>query len=498
MKSRRTDSCRDRSLTGYFSKGSTKWLTAILSLAMLCVSLRAETSPTSTKATPYVSQSEYENAEPKATTIGAGLLGQYDAVTGMAGFYSVWPYFAGMAVILLFASSPLLKHADAPSRAIPARVHTIDGLRGFLAFGVVFHHAAIYHLYLQTGKWELPPSHFYAELGHVGVAMFFMITGYLFWTQMLKAGGKPNLAKLYLGRVFRIVPLYLFLVVVILLTVGVLTQWHLREPPLTLVKQVANWLAGGAVIGGNINGYVNTGQIAAGVTWTLHYEWIFYASLIVTSFFARKFIFGILLPVMGLLVAAPLLQFHPNNLYLTAALMFSAGMSVASAKKVFVARAGRMPQWALSTGFVGCVASVWFFKSVYHTIPILILAVAFALVVFGATLFGVLLSRPAKRLGDISYGVYLLQGPVFFLLFAPPSVRALAIQSAWVHWAVVLIATLALVVVATATHTLIERPGIQAGLWVWSRIAPRRRQSDSEGAFSETTQMADITAPRES
>src|SRR5258708_2116203 len=118
------------------------------------------------------------------------------------GFYSVWPYFTGMAVILLVASTPLLNWADTPPKAVPARVLTMDGLRGFLALGVFFHHAAIYHQYSQTGKWYLPPSRFYADLGPIGVAMFFMVTGYLFWTQMLKAEGKPNLAKLYLGRIF--------------------------------------------------------------------------------------------------------------------------------------------------------------------------------------------------------------------------------------------------------------------------------------------------------
>src|SRR5476651_103111 len=146
-------------------------------------------------------------------------------------FYSVWPYFAGTAVILLLACTPLLKWADTPPTTVPARVHTIDGLRGFLALGVVFHHAAIYHQYLQTGIWDLPPSRFYANLGEVGVAMFFMITGYLFWAQILKAQGRPNLTKLYVGRVFRIIPLYLLLVAAMLLIVGVLTQWHLREPP---------------------------------------------------------------------------------------------------------------------------------------------------------------------------------------------------------------------------------------------------------------------------
>jgi peptidoglycan/LPS O-acetylase OafA/YrhL len=458
-------------------------MTAIRSLAMLCASLNAQASPTNTAATLYLSQHGGETTALRAATIGAGLVGQSDTTAGMSSFYSVWPYFAGMAAILSLASSPLLKMADAPSMKVPARVHTIDGLRGFLALGVVFHHAAFYHLYLQTGKWDLPLC-FYANLGRVGVAMFFMITGYLFWTQMLRAEGKPNLAKLYISRVFRIVPLYLFLVVVVLLTVGVLTQWHLKEPPLRLVQNVAKWLAGGVLKGGDVNGYIGTELISAGVTWTLQYEWIFYASLLVTSFFARNFIFGILLPFMGLLIAAPLLQFHPNEFWLAVVLMFCAGMAVASAKRVFFARPRKMPQWALSTGVVGCLASVWLFDGPYKTIPILMLGVAFALVAFGGTLFGVLLSRPAKRLGNISYGIYLLQGPVLLLMFAPPSIRSFAIESAWVHWAVVLIAVLALVMLSTATHVLIERPGIQAGQWVWARIVSIRQQSDPKTAVS--------------
>jgi peptidoglycan/LPS O-acetylase OafA/YrhL len=393
-------------------------------------------------------------------------------------FYAVWPYFAGMAVVLALASTPLLRWADTPPKAVAARVHAIDGLRGFLALGVVFHHAAVYHQYLQSGQWALPPTRFYADLGPVAVAMFFMITGYLFWTQVLKAQGKLNLPKLYVGRVFRIVPLYLFLAVIVLLTVGVLTRWRLDEPPLALLKHVGRWLAGGVFIGRNVNNYAGTGLVAAYVTWTLSYEWIFYASLLVTSFLARMLIVGTLLPVAGLLMLAPLLQFHPDSIPLAAGLLFCAGMAAASTKNAFGATRLRMPQWVLSTGVVVCVAVVLLlFDSVYSTLPILILGVAFALVVFDATLFGLLLTRPAKRLGDISYGIYLLQGPVLFLAFAPPAARSAATESAWCHWIVVMIAVLALVMLATATHALIERPGIRAGQWLWARIESTGRRS---------------------
>ena len=367
-----------------------------------------------------------------------------------------------MAIILLLAGTPLLKWADTPPKTVPGRVRSIDGLRGLLVLGVLFHQAASYHQFLQTGIWDLPPSRFYANLGQVGVTMFFMITGYLFWAQILKAQGRPNLTKLYVGRIFRIVPLYLFLVVVILVTVGVLTHWHLEQPPRLLVMEVARWLTGGVLGGGDVNNYLDTARISAYVTWTLHWEWLFYASLLVTSFFARGPILGTLLPLVGLLVAAALSQFYQDDFAFAAVLIFCVGMTAASARRVF-AKPLKVPQWVLSTGIVGCLALVLLlFKNVCSTLPILILGVAFVLVMFDGTLFGLLLTRPAKRLGDISYGVYLLQGPIFFLVFASASVRAFANGSAWSYWTVVIIAALALTIVATATHVLIERPGIRA------------------------------------
>ena len=91
-------------------------------------------------------------------------------------------------------------------------------------------------------------------------------------------------------------------------------------------------------------------------------------------------------------------------------------------------------------------------------------------VVTDGTIFGLLLTKGARRLGDISYGIYLLQGPVLFVVFWPAAVRADALSSPWLHWIIVMIAALLLVALATATHVLIEIPGVQAGRWFTSRI----------------------------
>ncbi len=391
------------------------------------------------------------------------------------GFYDRWPYFVGTALIFAFASTPLLRLADLPPTFAPARVQTIDGLRGLLAFGVFFHHAAIYHQYLLTGSWALPPARFYANLGQVGVAMFFMITGHLFWTQMLKARGRPSWLRLYVGRVFRIVPLYLTLASIVLLTVGALTGWHLAESPLSLAKDVGRWLAGGVLVGGNVNA-IQTFAVSAGVTWSLQYEWMFYTSLLVIAPFARRWISGLLLPVMGVLIVTPILLLHPGQMQLVCALMFLVGMATASVEFALAHRLPKTPQWILSTGVVGCLALVLLgFDGIYGALPILILGLALGMVVSGATVYGLLLIRPAKRLGDISYGIYLLQGPVLFLAFAPPVVRARVMGSAWSHWVVVMIAAMVLVMFATVAHGLIERPGIQAGQRVYAMLASLRR-----------------------
>lgn len=391
-------------------------------------------------------------------------------------FYAIWPYVVITIVIVLLAGTPLLRSADLPPTIVPARVQTIDGLRGFLAFGVFFHHAAIYHQYLLTGGWALPPSRFYANLGQMGVSVFFMITGYLFWTQMLKAKGRPKLLRLYIGRAFRIVPLYLLLACFVLVSVGFITGWHLNEQPIELAENVLGWLAGGIVIGDRVNGYSTVG-IAAGVTWSLSYEWQFYASLVITSLFARQTIAGAILPVVGLLVTTVLLFFHPQSLDLACALMFFVGMTAASARQMLVGDLMKTSKFLMSVAVVGCLALVLLaFNGVYGALPIIILGLAFWLIVSGATVFGLLLTKSAKRLGDISYGIYLLQGPILCVAFASSFVRSVVITSPWGHWAVVTLAAVALMMVATLTHNLIERPGIELGRRVSSRFASSREK----------------------
>lgn len=93
--------------------------------------------------------------------------------------------------------------------------------------------------------------------------------------------------ELYLGRVFRIGPMYLFVVLAMLFIVFARTGFVLHEPISDVVSSVPQWIMLGIFnTQPDVNGYPATYALT-GVTWTISYEWAFYASLLVMAYFAR-------------------------------------------------------------------------------------------------------------------------------------------------------------------------------------------------------------------
>jgi peptidoglycan/LPS O-acetylase OafA/YrhL len=378
-------------------------------------------------------------------------------------YYSIWPFFIELGVVLAIAATPLFRAADSPPIPASGRIENFDGLRGFLALSVFFHHTAVYHQYLRYRIWEFPPSRFYALLGPAGVAMFFMITGYLFYSQVLKANGRPDWRKIYVGLIFRILPLYWFAVGLVLMGVGIHTYWHLNVPRRMLLLQIARWGAGGVFEESWINNYVNTSRITLFVTWTLRYEWSFYLSLLALAIPARWRWPGLLMPPALLIsvIGYQLLATQTERPWICVAL-FLVGMTTAALKAA-------KPQLRLrrnlaSSGVILLLVLAFLvFTDLYKPPPVLVLGAAFFLIGFGADLFGLLTSFPARRLGNISYGIYLLQGPVLAVFVANRSIRALDLQSPLGHFLVSLLEAIALVALSTLTHRWIERPGIDLG-----------------------------------
>ncbi len=156
--------------------------------------------------------------------------------------------------------------------------------------------------------------------------------------------------------------------------------------------------------------------------------------------------------------------------------LFLIGMTCASLQKR--AWSAALPDWMQSAFTAACVTSLFlFFASVYRAIPCLLLGLAFLFIVSGCSLFGVLRSTAAKRLGNVSYGIYLLQGLVLTSLSSIPAVQKYSLTSPYGHWLFIAFAGLCLIAISTLAHVYVERPGIALGKRLIELSQPRPAQS---------------------
>lgn len=408
--------------------------------------------------------------------------------------YSPFGYFVVLAVLLLFIRLPLFASADRKWHVSTSRTVTLDGLRGYLAIGVFVHHATIYYGLLANGTWDNPASWFYTRLGPIAVAFFFMITGYLFWGKVVATDGRPGWRKLYIGRIFRIGPLYLFATAVMLFIVFQKTGFALLEPPLTVLKEIFPLLFLGIFEPDNsINTYGSPKTIIAAVTWTLHYEWIFYLVVLpISALFARKRSTHLVFAVGGLCLSLIMVALHNGSSNSPLIADFFIGMTCASLQQYNPLT--NLPDKIKS---FTSIALLWFVLFGYQGAPdifqVILTGGVFFLIVNGCTLFGALVNKSAQRLGEISYGIYLLQGLVLFIFAEMPQVRTTAIATPQNYWMLVIIEGLALAFVAFVTYSFIEKPGIAMGKQLGSRIASTR-ESPSKNASDDQTDVPVATS----
>lgn len=396
--------------------------------------------------------------------------------------YSPAGYLVVSLLLLGLAASPLLRAADSSWHANSSRTGTIDGLRGFLALGVFFHHTLIYNRFLTNGVWEVPPSVLYTQLGQSGVILFFMVTGYLFWNKAIEARGSLNWVSLYTGRVFRIGPVYFLATFMMLAIVFWKTGFALHEPLTTIWRQIAPLvLFGYFTPGPEINSYASPGLILAGVTWTLHFEWIFYLLLLpVSAIFARKPSWHLIYTVCGFVLLLLLIARQPSVPSVGFG-AFYAGMLAASLRAQNLVVSSTPTAQRLTSGIVILLLGLLLLTpTAYSVTPLILLSAIFGLVSLGCSVFGLLTMKASRRLGEISYGIYLLQGVVLYIFFNNPELQKFALTSNLFYWLVILLAALTLVCIAMLTHVLVEKPGIDLGRKLARRISPLNIPSKQE------------------
>lgn len=375
------------------------------------------------------------------------------------------PLFALVAYVLALTVSSLLINLVTPIRQAVSegrdgRYGAIDGLRGYLAFGVFVHHTVITWFYVQEGGWQSPPSNLYTHLGETSVALFFMITSFLFWGRMLDKGSKINWLELLISRVFRLYPLYLFAVATLFLIVGAMTNWQLQESITDLAKNMFQWLTFTIIGAPDVNGFESTGMLISFVTWSLRFEWLFYLSLpLFGAVFAKT---G--KPVAALFSTAIIgfVVWRGFNDPTTLVTFSSFLGGVAAAYWVRRDHLKRLANHPVA-GFIAlaCIAFVIFLTpSVYAVLPVVLLSIAFMIIASGNSFGGALHLKPAVWLGEISYSLYLLHGLLVWFVF---QYLFRTISDPLTYSALALGVTIVLVVACSLTFLLIEKPTMILG-----------------------------------
>ena len=338
------------------------------------------------------------------------------------------------------------------------RFVAIDGLRGYLALLVFFDHAYFWYFYLRTGNWRTPDWDLYAFFGTSGVAVFFMITAFLFFSKLLDARERGiDWTRLFVSRILRLTPLYLFVMLALLLIVAVLSRGVPRQPLPDLARSIGAWLGFTLFGSPNINAVPWTFVIVAGVTWSLPYEWFFYFSLPALALLLwirvpRPYVF------LGIVALIGFAQWHPQ---LNPLVAFLGGICAS-----LLARSVAIERFARTTGAsFAILALITGAFAAYPSQPLLglvQLSAAFALIAAGNDLFGALVAPPSRLLGEISYSVYLMHGMVLFVVFTfvIGADQARTISPA-AHWALITALCPLLIAVSAATFRLIERPAMQ-------------------------------------
>jgi peptidoglycan/LPS O-acetylase OafA/YrhL len=383
---------------------------------------------------------------------------------------SPWP--ALLAFLIAYGCAWLIARKFPPDISAHHRFQVLDGLRGYLAFAVFLHHSVIWYYYLRSHLWDVPPSRLYTHFGQSAVALFFMITGFLFFSKLLDSRSRRiDWIRLYVSRVLRLTPLYFFVVGLLVLVVAIVSDFSLREPLLNVLRQIVCWSSFTVLGGPDINMVERTTLILAGVTWSLPYEWMFYL-LLPLLFLMRGGWPGWPWLLLGLAAIGVSIVRHPPLVPFT---LFLGGIAAALLVRwpAFI-RLCHGPLAALLA--LGClIGAVTGFGTVYQIVPTLLLSIAFAIICCGNSLFGILLLPASRVLGEISYSIYLLHGLFLYCTFKLGLGDALAAGlSVYEHWAVVLGLAPVLVGVAFVTFSFIEAPAmrqvecVQAWLRRWS------------------------------
>jgi exopolysaccharide production protein ExoZ len=335
--------------------------------------------------------------------------------------------------------------ASPPSATIPA----IQFLRALAATAVVVLHVRDDIVEKVSSPGVLPAS---LEVGHAGVDLFFVISGFVMVYSSESLFGRPDAPRVFLlRRIARIVPLY-WLMTSMMLAYVLVRGFGPSDasPQLALASYffIPYWRPSGVI------------DPLYGVGWTLNYEMFFYvifaAALVMRREIAVAGVAVILAAFVAIASAADLFPAQVAYLARPLILEFVFGMGIAAAYRARVKLSATFVVILVAAAVVALASTA---SGSGVDLPRWIKwGVPAAGIVSALTLFGGRLSfSPAvEKLGDASYALYLCHPALISVARAFSNKGYLAPAAApWLYLACYVVLC---VMASLAVHRFIEKP----------------------------------------
>lgn len=338
----------------------------------------------------------------------------------------------------------------------PVSYPEIEGLRGYLALGVFFHHSRIWYDYLRDGNWDAPESNFFNQLGQTSVVYFFIITAFLFTNKVMNMKHDFDWQQYVKARFYRLAPAYYASILVVFILVACASKFSLQESVFEFCRHLSSWLFFTVDGPSDLNQINNTFLINAGVTWSLVYEWLFYLFLpLLALIFRKKVSIKTLLIFTALFTTAALI----NKPHFKPFLGFFGGIAAA----IFLARNDKNnslteKKYSL-IGLILTAVSVYLIHDGQSLGSVLISGFIFILIAAGNDFFGLLTLEISRKFGQIAYSLYLIHGLVLYITFRYIiGYRTSAQLSTTAHWAIISVCMIFILLLSQLSFKYIEQP----------------------------------------
>lgn len=230
-----------------------------------------------------------------------------------------------------------------------------------------------------------------------------MITGYLFLSKIKK--GNTNWTELYKGRLARIYPLYITVgLLCFVLILASVSNIH----SIQVLKSALDWVL---FRGGNI-GNINPNRLIAGVNWTLAYEAVFYLLLPLISLVLRSNNISWKSIIFTTPIAIALAMHTSAIFYLLFLLSF---LSIKRIKLIELSV--EKFKKTTSLALIVLIIITMLYTNAYSILQMCLVLTIFVMIRNGVDMFGFLNFNGMKKLGDISYSIYLTHGFIIYLMF---------------------------------------------------------------------------------